>query len=77
MYSLPFHGDFHESPLPHAAALRRPPRRRRPWSPLGRPVPAVLRPLLPQGEGDREVRRGAGRRQGDQDGGVIGQAAFP
>ena len=80
-YSISSHGGrFHAWQLPRPAVSRvprRPPRRRRPRPPVGRPVPAVLRPLVPAGEGDREVRRGAGRRQGDQDGGVPGQAAFP
>lgn len=73
-------GDFHGLPVDALLGFSPPPRHLCPRQPVVWVwvwlVPAVLRPLVPQGEGDRAVHRSTGGGQGDQDGGILGQAAF-
>lgn len=71
------HGNFEGLPRLALPCFSYPPCWFCPWPSVGRFVPSVLRLFMPQGEGDREVHCCTGCRQGNKDGRILGQTAFP
>ena len=71
------HGDFHGWFACALPCLSTPPCRHRPCQSMVQLIPTVLRPLVPEGKGNCAIHRGTGCCPGDQDGSILGQAAFP